>query len=194
MQKFIILILIFLLWLYSLLLFRKTKMNFFKFLFGSIGFFTINMIFFVPYLERVLNVLISDTLGIIASLTGQFEVFKNNSIISITTRESILSIFINYECSGIIEMLVFTSLALFFPFGGNIQKLLVTAAGNIYIFIANIARVLFIVLVTKTLGASAFYLAHTLFARLLFFGLMVALYYYVFTKTHLKHQNVGELQ
>lgn len=193
MQKVIILVLISLLWLYSLLLFKKTKMNFYKFLFGSIGLFTISIVFFVPFLEKGLNVLISNTLNVISNLTGYFEVFKDNSIVSIYTKESILSIFINYECSGVIEMLVFTSLALFFPFGGFIRKLFLTAAGNIYIFIANIIRVLFIVLITKTFGASSFYLAHTLFARILFFGLMIVLYYYVFTKTHLKLQIVGEL-
>jgi len=102
--------------------------------------------------------------------------------------------FINYECSGVIEMLVFTSLLLFFPFGRPIRKLLYIIGGNAFIFLANILRILMIVFVSKTFGAEYFYLAHTLLARLLFFGLMIALYYYVFTNTHLKNQHVGKLK
>jgi exosortase family protein len=169
-------------------------MNFFKFIAGSIGIFTISMIFFLPYLEGNLNILISNTLNIIGRSTNYFQVFKENSIVSIDTREGIVSIFINYECSGVIEMLVFTSLALFFPFGGSVRKILLTLGGNIFIFLANIIRVLFIIFVTKTFGASVFYLAHTLLARILFFVLMIILYYFVFTATHLKYQNVGDIK
>jgi exosortase family protein XrtG len=194
MQKTILLIVVTLLWIFSLILFKKTKMNFFKFLAGSVGIFTISMIFFLPYLEGNLNVLISNTLNIIGRSTNYFQVFKENSIVSVDTRDGIVSIFINYECSGVIEMLVFTSLALFFPFGGRARKILLTVGGNIFIFLANIIRVLFIIFVTKTLGASAFYLAHTLLARILFFVLMIILYYFVFTATHLRYQNVGDIK
>lgn len=194
MQKTILLIVVALLWIFSLILFKKTKMNFFKFLAGSVGIFTISMIFFLPYLEGNLNVLISNTLNIIGRSTNYFQVFKENSIVSVDTRDGIVSIFINYECSGVIEMLVFTSLALFFPFGGRVRKILLTVGGNIFIFLANIIRVLFIIFVTKTFGASAFYFAHTLLARILFFVLMIILYYFVFTATHLRYQNVGDIK
>lgn len=194
MQKVSLLLIVVLLWILALILFKNTKMNFFKFLAGSIGAFTISMVFFLPYLEKNLNILISNTLNIIGSSTKYFQVFKENSIVSMDTKSGIVSMLINYECSGVIEMLVFTSLALFFPFGGNIRKLLLTLVGNVYIFIANIIRVLFIVLITKVFGASAFYMAHTLFARLLFFGLMIILYYFVFTSTQLKYQKVGDIR
>lgn len=194
MQKIILLIVVALLWIFSLILFKNTKMNFFKFLAGSIGIFTISMIFFLPYLEGNLNILISNTLNIIGRSTNYFQVFKENSIVSVDTRNGIVSIFINYECSGVIEMLVFTSLSLFFPFGGRGRKILLTIGGNVFIFFANIARVLFIIFVTKTFGASAFYLAHTLLARILFFVLMIILYYFVFTATHLRYQNVGDIK
>lgn len=194
MQKTAILAIVVLLWIFTLIIFKSTRMNFFKFLTGSIGIFTISMIFFLPYFEKSLNILISDTLNIIGKNTSYFQVFKDNSIVSIDTKKGIVAIFINYECSGVIEMLVFTSLALFFPFGGNLRKLLVTAAGNVYIYIVNIIRVLFIVLITKIFGAPVFYIAHTLLARILFFGLMIILYYFVFTATQLKYQKVGDIR
>lgn len=193
MQKIMILIVITLVWGAFLIFFKDTKMNFFKFLTGSIGFFIISIIFFLPYLEGNLNTSISNTMNLISKHTSYFQVFKDNSIISIDTKSGIVSILIDYECSGIIEMLVFTSLALFFPFGGAIRKIFLTVSGNIYIYFANIIRVLFIIIITKTFGAETFYLAHTILARILFFILMIILYYFVFTYTHLKYQKVGEI-
>lgn len=194
MDTFIILMIMTALWVYGLILFKKTKMNFFKFLLGSIGFFTICMIFFAPFLEKALSILISDSLNVIGRTTGYFQVFKENSIVSFDTRDGVMSILIDYECSGIIEVMVFVCLAMFFPFGSLRRKVLLIPGGCLYIFLANIARILFIISATKTFGVSAFYLAHTLFGRLVFFGLMVILYYYTFTITHLKYQNVGEMR
>jgi len=192
-QKLVIFIVVVILWGFALRLFKTSKMNFFQFLAGSVGIFTISLIFFLPFLERYLNASISTVLGTIGTATSYFQVFKENSIISLNTRDGIVSIVINYECSGVIEMLVFTSLALFFPFGKTVRRTLSLVIGNLYIFAANIIRLLFIILVVKIFGVSSFYLVHTLFARILFFALMVVLYYFVFTTTHLRHQNVGEM-
>lgn len=182
------------LWILGLVLFNKTKMHFFKFLTGSVGIFLISMIFFTPFLEKQLSIIISETLELIANATNYFAVFKGNSIISFDTKTGIISMFIDYECSGVIEMLVFTSLVLFFPFGKTLRKMIYIIGGNIFIFFSNIIRILMIVFVSKTFGAEYFYLAHTLLGRLLFFGFMIALYYFVFTITHLKYQHVGELK
>lgn len=194
MNNIILFITIGVLWVIGLTLFSKTKMHFFRFLLGSVGVFLISMIFFTPFLERQISVLISESLEMIANVTAYFTVFKENSIISFETKTGIISMFIDYECSGVIEMLVFTSLLLFFPFGKPAIKLFYAVVGNIFIFIANIIRILMIVFVSRTFGAEYFYIAHTLLGRILFFGLMIALYYLVFTVTHLKNQHVGELK
>ncbi len=193
MYKITIFLLVFIAWFLVFLVFKNSKMYFLKFLAGSVGVFTICMIFFMPYLEGALNLLISNTLAIIGRGIRIFEVFKDNSIISIDTKDGIVAMVINYECSGVIEMLVFTSLAFFFPFGGFTRKSLSLIFGNIYIFASNIIRILFIAGAVKLLGASSYYLVHTLLARILFFGLTVLLYYYTFTSTQLKYQKVGEI-
>jgi exosortase family protein XrtG len=194
MGSIILFTLLSLMWISAMILFNNTKMNFFKFITGSLGLFIIFVIFFMPNFEKVLNSLVTGTLNIAAGATGLFEVYKSHSIVSIDTRSGIVSMFINYECSGAIEMLVFTSLAVFFPFSGPVRRCISVAMGNIYIFAANIIRVLFIIFVTKAFGAPVFYITHTLAARILFFALMIILYYFVFTGTHLKYQNVGEAQ
>lgn len=194
MNQLILFITVGALWVIGLALFTRTKMHFFKFLLGSIGIFLISMIFITPYIESRLSLLISDTLEVIAQLTSYFSVLKEHAIVSFDTPTGIISMFIDYECSGVIEMLVFTSLAIFFPFGKAISKIFLIVGGNFFIFFANILRILMIVFVSKSFGADYFYIAHTLLGRLLFFGLMVLLYYYVFTATHVKHQHVGELR
>jgi exosortase family protein XrtG len=181
------------LWVMIIILFSKTNMNFFKFLLGSVGFFTLGMILFLPYCQVYLNKMIANTLYVISVYTNYFKVYKADCVVSATTKTGIISILIDYECSGIIEMLVFTSLSIFFPFGGFIRKVTLTLIGNIYIFVTNIIRIIFIVFMTKSFGVEIYYLAHTLFARILFFGFMLLLYYSVFTKTHLKYQKVGDL-
>ncbi|WP_432666246.1 exosortase family protein XrtG [Wukongibacter baidiensis] len=193
MEKLLLFILIVMVWGFAFLIFRNSKMYFFKFLAGSVGVFTISMIFFLPHFDKVLNTLITNALIMIEQVTGLFEVFKGNSIISIDTADGIVSMIINYECSGVIEMLVFTSLALFFPFGGITRKSVSIIAGNIYLYIANIIRIVFIVIMLKLFGASSYYIVHTLLARILFFAFSVLLYYFVFTSTQLKYQKVGEM-
>ncbi|WP_432402824.1 exosortase family protein XrtG [Wukongibacter sp. M2B1] len=193
MEKLLLFISTVMVWGLVFLIFRNSKMYFFKFLTGSVGVFTVGMIFFLPYLDKGLNVLITNALIRLEKITSLFEVFKGNSIISIDTADGIVSMIINYECSGVIEMLVFTSLALFFPFGGITRKSVSIIAGNIYIYIANIIRIVFIVIMLKIFGASSYYIVHTLLARILFFALSVLLYYFVFTSTQLKYQKVGEM-
>lgn len=182
------------LWISALLLFKETKMNFFKFLTGSIGIFTIIMIFLLPYIENNLGLLVTNTLYVVGRGTKYFQVFKDSQNIAIDTRNGIVSMIIDYECSGVIEMLVFTSLALFFPFGGWGRRMVSLFAGNIYIYLSNIIRVFFIIEMTKLLGAPYFYIIHTLLARIVFFALMIVIYYFVFTTTHLKYQKVGDIR
>ncbi len=194
MNHFIILTMSLLLWALAFLGLRKIKMNFFKFMIGSLGLFTIAMIFLSGFLEMSLSLAISNSLSIIERFTHYFQVFSENSIITLDTKSGIVSMSINYECSGVIEMLVFTSLAIFFPFGSIFRKAFSIIMGNIYIYISNIIRIMSIIFITKTFGAEAYYMAHTLIARVIFFVFMLLLYYFVFTFTQMKYQNVGDIK
>ncbi|SHJ43840.1 exosortase family protein XrtG [Clostridium cavendishii DSM 21758] len=193
MNNQILCIIITLIWGLILLCLNKNKMHFLKFLVGSLGLFTISMIFFMTPLEGKLIDAISYILKIIADKTSYFNVYEQFSIIVIEAKSGIISMAINYECSGIIELMVFTALCLFFPFGSLLRKVISLILGNVFLFGANIIRLMFIIVVVKIFGASSFYLAHTIFARIIFFGLTILLYYIVFTSTQLKLQKVGDM-
>jgi len=194
MSNLIILFTLLLLWILILLGLKKMKMNFFKFMIGSLGLFTIAMVFLSGFLEMGLSLAIANSLKVLENLTHYFQVFAGNSIITMDTKSGIISMLINYECSGVIEMLVFTSLAIFFPFGSVLRKAFSIVMGNVYIYISNIIRIMSIIFITKTFGAEAYYVAHTLVARIIFFAFMLLLYYFVFTFTQLKYQNVGDIK
>lgn len=175
-------------------IFKNLKMNFYKFLVGSVGLFTICMIFFMKPLESMLINSLNYTLDIIGRGTGWFNVLKSHSILMIKANDGVLSMSINYQCSGIIELLVFSCLIIFFPFLNYKRKIFTLILGNLFLFAANIIRILFIVGVVKVFGIESFGIAHVVLGRILFFIFTVILYYRVFTKGQLANQRVGDMQ
>lgn len=192
MSKGIVLFLIITIYVAAVMILESLQLTFFSFFTGSVGLFTICIKYFLPHIDNVINIVNEEILIYLSSIFKYFQVFKNYSTVVINTKEGIVSMIINYECSGAIELMVFIALALFFPFGGKLSKVISITFGVIYIFISNIIRLLFIIFITFYFGENSFYLAHTLFARILFFILMVLLYYTVFSKVHLRYQKVGE--
>lgn len=181
-------------WSSLLIWLKHTKMNFFLFLVGSLGCFTIGMLFFLDPLEGTLNFVITELLEQIGKITHWFNVYPDYSILSIQAKNGIVSMMINYECSGIIEMLIYLSLVSFFPFMNGYRKLFAGIGGAVFIICSNIIRILSIVLVVNLFGVHSYDVAHTIIARIIFFVLMVILYYYVFTKVQIKKQKVGDIR
>lgn len=177
-----------------LLTLKKLELNFFRFFIGSLGIFTLSMIFFMDPLNHWLGILITKIMEIIAGASGGFEVYASNSLLLIDAKDGMVSMLINYECSGIIELLVYTSLVIFFPFVTKGKKIWALIWGNIYITICNIIRLLCIIGIVKWQGISWYNIGHTIIGRIIFFVMMIVLYYIVFTKNQLKNQRVGEIQ
>lgn len=181
-------------WISLLMWLKHTKMNFFLFLAGGLGCFSIVMIFFLVPLESGLGFVITELLEQIGKITHWFNVYPDYSILSMQVKDGIVSMMINYECSGIIEMLIYLSLVSFFPFMNVYKKLLAGIGGAVFIILANVIRILSIVLIVNVFGVYSYGAAHTIIARIIFFGLMVILYYYVFTKVQIKKQKVGDIR
>lgn len=169
-------------------------MNFFLFLLGSLGCFTIGMIFFMTPLENGLSLILTQLLDQLGRVTQLFDVYKKNDILVMQVKDGIVSMMITYECSGIIEMLIYISLVSFFPFIKGYKKLLVGMGGALFIILANIIRITSIVIIVKIFGINSYAFAHTIIARILFFILMLILYYYVFTREQVKKQKVGGIR
>ncbi|MGL5353116.1 MAG: exosortase family protein XrtG, partial [Clostridium sp.] len=122
-----------------------------------------------------------------------FEVYAENTMLLIDAKNGMISMLINYECSGIIEMLVYSSLVMFFPFVKFRGKISALLWGNVYIIACNIIRMLSIIYLVRFKGIGAYNIAHTIIGRIIFFIMIIFLYYKVFTKNQLTNQKVGEI-
>ena len=180
-------------WLYALSVFRRGKLDFFRFITGSVGLFVFMMIFLEPLLVSPLVSLVTSATGIVGDVTGWFESYHDYSILFVTCesiRES-LSLYIDYECSGVIEMMAFVSLLAFFQVYDIWQRFVVGILGCIAIFFSNVIRITTICVIIMIWGNDAYYIAHTIVGRIVFYILAVLLYYYVFTHAQIIHQKVG---
>jgi len=186
-------ILAFVVWIYLLSVFYRGKMGFFYFIFGSIGSFFFLMLYLKPILMPVLVQLVTSVTGILGRGTGLFEAYRDYSILFIESPKDggALSLYIDFECSGIIEILVFISLLAFFQVYGVWQRIVIGAIGCVVIFFSNVTRIFIICVMIRIWGNEVYYLAHTLIGRIVFYIFAVLLYYFVFTKAQIVRQKVG---
>ena len=186
-------ILAFVVWIYLLSVFYRGKRGFFYFIFGSIGSFFFLMLYLKPILMPVLVQLVTSVTGILGRGTGLFEAYRDYSILFIESPKDggALSLYIDFECSGIIEILVFISLLAFFQVYGVWQRIVIGAIGCVVIFFSNVTRIFIICVMIRIWGNEVYYLAHTLIGRIVFYIFAVLLYYFVFTKAQIVRQKVG---
>ncbi len=183
----------FIVWIYLLSVFKRGKLDFFAYIFGSVGLFIFMMIYIQPVVTDILVQLVTSVTGVIGNITGMYESYHDYSILFITnsvTRESI-SLYVDYECSGIIEMMAFISLLAFFQVYDIWQRIVIGILGCIAIFFSNVIRIFTICAMIKIWGNDVYYIAHTVVGRLVFYVLAVLLYYYVFTHAQIIKQKVG---
>lgn len=175
---------------YLLSVFKRGRLEFFRFCLGTVGLFLI-MVQFIDYLKFPLTYAFTEILGIVGSLTHLFEGYSRYGIFFINRGDTAMSLFMDLECSGLIEMMVFTSLIMFFPVYKGFHKFAMWLSGLILIFVFNIIRVFGIIILICSYGNEAYGFAHSIFGRLIFYVLVITLYFYVFTRGQLNNQNVG---
>lgn len=180
-------------WLYALSVFKRGKLDFFRFLVGSVGLFIFMMIFLEPILVTPLVSLVTSATGIVGDVTGLFESYHDYSILFVTCEKTgeALSLYIDYECSGVIEMMAFVALLAFFQVYDIWQRFAVGILGCIAIFFSNVIRITVICIIIMIWGNDAYYIAHTIVGRIVFYILAVLLYYYVFTHAQIIRQKIG---
>lgn len=180
------------LWVYLLTVLSRAKLTFFTFLVGSVGMFVLLMATIQGYVTVPLSKAVAASTGVIGSLTGMFYSYYQYSLIFIRHGTESISLYIDYECSGIIELMAFCALLWFFPLYNAIEKLVITLSGMLWIFASNILRLTVICLLVYFFGNNIFFFAHAIFGRIIFYGLSILLYFYVFTRPQIIKQKVGK--
>ncbi|HCJ10863.1 MAG TPA: hypothetical protein DHW14_06845 [Clostridiales bacterium] len=93
---------------------------------------------------------------------------------------------VGIECSGLLELTAFTALILFYPGLRLGRRSWLTVAGLVATYLINILRLLVIIAFLHWGGKDTIFVAHTIIGRGLFFLLVVAVYWSIFTRAALK--------
>lgn len=180
------------LWLYILYVTKRCKLYYGHFLVGSFGFFIFSMVWIRPLVLQPLACVVAAIAGVFGDLTKTFTAFFKYGILFIYTDSSSLTLQIDFECSGIIEIIAFLALLLFFSVYSMKERILLGTIGCIWILLANVVRIIVICELIYFLGADIYFIAHAIIGRIVFYVLSILLYFYVFTKPQIIRTRLGK--
>ncbi len=181
-------------WLFLLHVLNKSKLNFWYFLVGSAGVFVLMLVFLQPYLTQPLARIVALLAGLPGKIGDIYSAHYKYGVIFVQTYEGAISLKIDFECSGIIEIMAYLSLLIFYRVYTVYERFCVGILGVIAMILANALRITVICLMIYFGGIDTYYIAHTFVGRLVFYALSVLLYFYVFTKPQIIKQKVGSFQ
>lgn len=182
------------LWLFVLYVLHRASLRFWKFLWGSIGLFLLLMVFVRPIITMPLSQAVTALSGVVGSITGIFEAYFKYSIIYVATESSSITLQIDMECSGVIEILAFVSLLAFYDVYDRYEKVVVGIGSILLIMLFNALRIVIICATVHFFGVESYSIAHTYIGRIFFYVLTVLMYFFVFTKPQVVRMRVGDFR
>lgn len=191
---YLFVIIVILLWIYILTVLSRAKLEFWRYIVGSMGLFIILMLTVRETLTMPMARCVAAMAGIIGNLTNTFISYFKYGIIFILTKAGSMTLQIDLECSGIIEIMAFISLLAFYRVYNVYERIIIGILGTAYIMICNALRITLICEAVYFFGTPAYFIAHTFLGRIFFYGLTVILYFYVFTKAHIIKMKVGNFK
>lgn len=181
-------------WLFLLHVLKKSKLNFWRFLAGSVGAFLLMLAFLQPVLTQPL----ARVVALLASIPGKighiYSAHYKYGVIFVESSAGAISLKIDFECSGIIEIIAYLSLLMFYRVYTIYERVYVGVLGVVALVAANALRIVVICLCIYFGGIDMYYTAHTFIGRFVFYGLSVMIYFYVFTKPQIIKQKVGSFR
>lgn len=190
-MKLLILSICFVLWIYFLWVTKRAKLKFGNYIIGSVGMFIFMIIILQPILTGPMTKVIAIMTGELGDLTGMYDSYYEYGMLFIPKSTAAVSLYIDFECSGIIEIFAYLSLLWFFNIYNVYQKIFLSFAGIFLISIFNVIRIFVICFMIYLGGNDVFFFAHSIAGRLVFYIMSVTLYFYVFTRAHIIAQKVG---
>ncbi len=186
-----IMVVVIIIWIYILSVMKRAKLDFWYFTTGSAGLFTIAIIALQPILLSPMQSAVAAVAGMFGDLTGTYDSYFEKGLLFVANGATQMSLYIDFECSGIIETFAFLSLLWFFPVYQVYEKIVVSVIGVIGIFAFNILRVFIICQMLYFGGEDMYFIGHSFVGRFVFYACTVFLYFYVFTKPQVVRQKVG---
>ncbi|MBR1931337.1 MAG: exosortase family protein XrtG [Lachnospiraceae bacterium] len=189
-----VILLLFMIWVYLLTVFLRRKLAFLHFAIGCAGMFGFLFFLLEPYATAPLARFVCYLTGLVGKRLGTFEAFSSYGMLFIQNENGPVSLYVDFECAGLVEILVFISLVTFFDVYRWWQKLLISIGGSVWLVACNVLRLSIICNIIHWLGNEAYYVAHTIVGRVVFYALSIILYFYVFTRRQIRTQIVGEFR
>ena len=178
-------------WLINLRIFYRIKNQAAFITVGMLGMFVLMMVFVRPWATQPLARIVAALAGFVGRLTGIFTPFFKYGILFVATRTGSITLQIDFECSGIIEIMVYLSILTFYKVYSVSERAILSAVGFIYIIVANALRIIIIATMIHFGGEDMYYIAHTYVGRIFFYAATIVLYFYVFTKSQVVRMKVG---
>ena len=194
MVKYIVGIVLMAVWLFLLHILHKSKLNFWHFIIGSAGAFILMLVFLEPILMEPLARIVALLASLPGKIAGIYSAHYKYGVIFVQSTVGAISLKIDFECSGIIEIIAYLSLLLFYRVYSVYERVYVGVLGVVAIVLANALRITVICLMIHFCGIDMYYITHTFVGRLVFYSLSVLIYFYVFTKPQIIKQKVGSFR
>ena len=179
-------------WLYLLRLLRLAELRAWRMALGSAGMFVLLMLGLQPVLTQPLIRAVSALAGVVGTLTNTFATYFKFGIIYVPIPLGSITLQVDLECCGIIELSAFLSLLTFFDVYSRVEKVMVGIIGSALLVLFNAIRIVIICLSVHFLGLNAYYVTHMFVGRIFFYVCSVLLYFYVFTKPHVIQMKIGK--
>lgn len=180
------------LWVWLLRVLQKAGLKFWRYLLGSCGIFLILLILVRPWLVLPLARLIAAIAGIFGKVTGFYQAYYRYGVIFIESLNGAITVNIDLECSGFIEISAFISLLSFYGIYNIPERIYIGVVGTLYTMLTNALRIAVICTMIHFLGTDYYYVAHTIVGRIVFYVLQVILYFFIFTKPHVLKMKTGD--
>lgn len=190
-MKWIIGIIFIIIWSYILSVMKRAELNSWRFFWGSFGLFILIIAYIRPYVTELLANIVAALAGLFGGITHTFTPYFKYGTIFIETMQGSMTMQIDFECSGVLEIAAFLSLLLFFDVYNKKEKFVVSLMGAGAIIVSNALRIILICEIIHFGGEGLYFLAHTFIGRIFFYVLSVLLYFFVFTKPHIVKMRVG---
>ncbi|MGX6394882.1 exosortase family protein XrtG [Lactiplantibacillus pentosus] len=172
-------------WLYGLSVLKRARLSAFYFIVGSAGLFFILTAISRPYWVWFFTHAVIHGVALFTELTNWGQIMFKMGLVYINNVGDPVIMSIDYECSGIIETCAFVSLVVFYPAYQRREKVFYGVFGLLYIYLINVLRLNVVITIVHFGGGEAFFLAHSVIGRLIFYVLVIVLYYNVFTYSQL---------
>lgn len=178
-------------WIYIYYLMHKAQLKAWKYFWGACGLFIIMMVWVRPIMTQPLAEVVAAVAGVFGDITGMYTAFFKYGVLFVNAADGAITLQIDFECSGILEIMAYLALLVFFEAYNIFERIIVNVVGIFYIILANALRIAVICTIIYFNGIGAYHIAHTIVGRLVFYALTVILYFFVFTKAQIIRQKVG---